>query len=237
MTKTQHYQLNQWDPEDRILRVDFNSDNAAIDAALKASTDAIAAETSARTSADTKIRTDFAAADNTVRSEFAAADNAVRSEFAAADAALRSENLMVKLLTHTTTANATQIDVSVKNIDLTQYAEIIILPQLKTNTVSKTMTFRINGLTSGYYHGTSAENYFASFYPTSGYHGTFGSYYAKLILYPGGENLSLWNSLDSKNVRLPASKLTASAVTTLNFLSSDATILAGSKIIIYGVKL
>ena len=31
MTKTETYQLNQWDPEDRILRSDFNADNAAIE--------------------------------------------------------------------------------------------------------------------------------------------------------------------------------------------------------------
>ena len=34
--KTQHYQLNQWDPSDSFLRADFNGDNAKIDAALKA---------------------------------------------------------------------------------------------------------------------------------------------------------------------------------------------------------
>ena len=35
MTKTQHYQLNQWDAGDRVLREDFNADNAKIDEALK----------------------------------------------------------------------------------------------------------------------------------------------------------------------------------------------------------
>ena len=34
MTKTTNYQLNQWDPTDRVLRTDFNSDNQKIDAAL-----------------------------------------------------------------------------------------------------------------------------------------------------------------------------------------------------------
>ena len=34
MTKTQHYQLNQWDAGDRVLREDFNEDNRQIDAAL-----------------------------------------------------------------------------------------------------------------------------------------------------------------------------------------------------------
>jgi hypothetical protein len=34
LKKTQNYQLNQWDASDRILREDFNADNAKIDAAL-----------------------------------------------------------------------------------------------------------------------------------------------------------------------------------------------------------
>jgi len=34
MTHTQNYNLTQWDPADRILREDFNADNAAIDTAL-----------------------------------------------------------------------------------------------------------------------------------------------------------------------------------------------------------
>lgn len=32
MKTTEHLQLNQWDPEDRILRQDFNADNARVDA-------------------------------------------------------------------------------------------------------------------------------------------------------------------------------------------------------------
>ena len=35
MTKTEHYQLNQWDPSDSVRRTDFNEDNAKIDAAIK----------------------------------------------------------------------------------------------------------------------------------------------------------------------------------------------------------
>jgi len=33
---TPNYQLNQWEPDDRVLRTDFNADNAKIDAALGA---------------------------------------------------------------------------------------------------------------------------------------------------------------------------------------------------------
>ena len=36
MTKTENYQLNQWDAADPIRREDFNADNAKLDAALSA---------------------------------------------------------------------------------------------------------------------------------------------------------------------------------------------------------
>ena len=51
MNQTSNYQLSQWEPSDRILRTDFNSDHEKIDAALKTNADAIAAETTARESA------------------------------------------------------------------------------------------------------------------------------------------------------------------------------------------
>lgn len=47
MNQTEHYKLSQWEKTDRILMEDFNRDNANIDAALKAGTDALAAYKSA----------------------------------------------------------------------------------------------------------------------------------------------------------------------------------------------
>lgn len=43
MNKTANFQLTQWEKTDRIMMEDFNRDNAAIDAALKANADAVAA--------------------------------------------------------------------------------------------------------------------------------------------------------------------------------------------------
>ena len=57
MTKTEHYQLNQWDAADPIRREDFNSDNAAIDAALAAIRQA--AESKAEQSALEKIKSEM----------------------------------------------------------------------------------------------------------------------------------------------------------------------------------
>ena len=42
LNQTQNYQLSQWESTDRILMSDFNSDNAKLDATLKAQSDAIA---------------------------------------------------------------------------------------------------------------------------------------------------------------------------------------------------
>ena len=33
---TEHYQLSQWQPQDRVLRTEFNQDNAKLDGALHA---------------------------------------------------------------------------------------------------------------------------------------------------------------------------------------------------------
>ena len=40
---TTNYNLNQWETTDKVLRTEFNEDNAKIDAALKANADGIAA--------------------------------------------------------------------------------------------------------------------------------------------------------------------------------------------------
>ena len=40
---TTNYNLNQWEATDKVLRTEFNEDNAKIDAALKANADALAA--------------------------------------------------------------------------------------------------------------------------------------------------------------------------------------------------
>ena len=55
MNKTANFQLTQWEKTDRIMMEDFNRDNAAIDAALKANADAITAEAAAREAADTAL--------------------------------------------------------------------------------------------------------------------------------------------------------------------------------------
>ena len=52
---TTNYDLNQWEGTDKVLRTEFNDDNAKIDAALKANADAIAAEAAAREAATENV--------------------------------------------------------------------------------------------------------------------------------------------------------------------------------------
>ena len=58
---TTNYDLNQWEGTDKVLRAEFNADNAKIDAALKANADAIAAEAAARAAGDGDLETAMAA--------------------------------------------------------------------------------------------------------------------------------------------------------------------------------
>ena len=71
---TPNYNLNQWEPEDRVLRTDFNADNAKIDAAIqaaeaktaalsqsKADRSELEAETQAREAADNAIQATLSA--------------------------------------------------------------------------------------------------------------------------------------------------------------------------------
>ena len=56
MEHTSNYNLSQWAGEDRILREDFNADNAKIEAALANATTALAQESAARAASDTNLQ-------------------------------------------------------------------------------------------------------------------------------------------------------------------------------------
>ena len=68
MKYTEHYQLNQWDAADRVLREDFNRDNKKIDAAITALRSACPRNKLAEITTDTEatqIDTDLSAYDLT----------------------------------------------------------------------------------------------------------------------------------------------------------------------------
>ena len=52
---TEHYELSQWEPDDKVLHTDFNADNAAIDAALAALDGTVSKHTTTLSSHTTSI--------------------------------------------------------------------------------------------------------------------------------------------------------------------------------------
>ena len=100
MNKTSNYQLCQWDGDDRILRTDFNEDNAKIDTALKQQANSIAginstlsgkASTSTVNSLTNKLNTEIQERKDAVTAEAAARAQADNTEKAAREAADTAE--------------------------------------------------------------------------------------------------------------------------------------------------
>ena len=110
MEKTINYQLNQWAAGDKVQRVDFNADNAKLDAALKANADAITAEVSAR--------------DKAVAAEVSARTAAVSAEVSArtaAVAALEDKTKLHTIKTMTFSRTTSNVAISLKGIDWGQW--------------------------------------------------------------------------------------------------------------------
>ena len=100
MNKTSNYQLCQWDGTDRILRTDFNEDNAKIDAALKQQANSIAsinstlpgkADAATVTSLTNKLNTEIQNRKDADTAEAAARAQADNTEKAAREAAITAE--------------------------------------------------------------------------------------------------------------------------------------------------
>ena len=111
---TTNYQLSQWETTDRILMTDFNSDNAKIDAALKANAEAIAAETTARAGL---AQTVAGKADQSALEAEAAARGA-------ADTALETRFAPQLLDSGTLTAELNLLEVDLQDMDWSHWASL-----------------------------------------------------------------------------------------------------------------
>ena len=72
MEQTMNYQLSQWDAEDRILREDFNANNAKLEQALAAQADALSKCGNCRIEAKTSTGTGTYGSDNQTSITFTA---------------------------------------------------------------------------------------------------------------------------------------------------------------------
>lgn len=174
MEKTTHYELNQWAGEDRIMRVDFNADNEKLDAALYQLSQAQTAQGAAldterrnREAQDTAIRQEFAAGDTAARQAAAAEDAAIRqemsqqaaairSELAAGDAAVEAANSLIRLARIVTEQDAAQVDVNISGYDLSKYAELILVPYVRSD--ASIIYVRVNNLSDNIYQNFRGDH-------------------------------------------------------------------------------
>ena len=115
MNHTTNYNLNQWEDGDRVTRADFNADNAKIDSAIKVAANAAATAQSTANSA----KSNAATAQSTANSAASAA--------AAAQAASEAANRIVLLREQTTTAQMTDLTISLSDIATENYFALILL--------------------------------------------------------------------------------------------------------------
>lgn len=161
MKQTENYKLSQWAPEDRVLRNDFNADNAKLDTALSALTAegprldaaiaAVRTENSAALAAEAK-RVDTELAKKALASDLSTAKSALE----AAVSRLEGDKLEFVTLhdsTHATVANL--LNYNVVSLKLGQYAVV----SLEFQNLPQDCTLGING-NSGicFYAGGFNEN-------------------------------------------------------------------------------
>lgn len=236
MNVTTQYHLNQWEAQDRILRQDFNRDNANLEQALLTLKTAVETEARARAEAIAGERSDAASALETVRAALDAA-KAEKTALAALQAQVDALPF-VRLREVTTTAAANQIDVDISNLALAQYLYVLIVPRLSCGRSSVLM--RLNGVSNFCYDvANTSQNYLAWFQPVSDDCET-----ALRLMGAAGSIRCLVEYCDSEGrishtggkIRT-TSGVTPETLTTLNFVAEDGVLIeSGAKIFIYGVK-
>ena len=228
MEKTSQYQLNQWAAGDRILREDFNRDNANVEAGLVALGQRVTAEQAAREQAVNSAVTQL----DTAKAE--------KSELVALKAQVEAMPF-VKLRDITVSTAAVQVDVDMSSIDLSQYAYILLAPVMATD--NETVLLRVNGISDGYSYNVDGNSKTYLVYMRN----MLNTYCHLIRLLGTGSQLAALaenvgyngNGYDQRSIMTSSSGVTPATVQTLNFVMEDSTaqIPTGSKIIMYGVKL
>lgn len=247
MNYTENYRLNQWDPEDRLLREDFNRDNANVESGLTTLKQGLETETQSREAAVSAARQEAAQAVSAAKQEasqaLTAAAGALESSKADKTALAQLQALVdampfVKLREVTISQAANQVDVDVQDIKLDQYAYVLFVPHLYTNSLNaKWIIVRVNGMSKDYENG---NNNTYLFYQRS----LIGdNYFEFRIMEAGGILKSIMSEVDGDgdlyqvSSQVDKTQLQASQLQTVNFIADDGGLIQqDGKIYIYGVK-
>ncbi len=238
MHQTSQYHLNQWVPEDRILREDFNRDNANVEAGLVALGTRLGAEEAARAAAVSAERTAREQAVSSASAQLNAA-KADRTELSALSG--RVDALpFVKLREVVLQSSAPQANVDVRGIDLSRYAFVLLSAHLICGIQS--VYLRLNGVTDRYYRVRQNSQDYMAFMTNKeqfGYHlfRFFGTGKEVSCIYESvgydGAGTTSYSSISA------ASGVVPSTLHTLNFVTQNTSVAieAGSRFTFYGLRL
>ena len=252
MTKTEHYQLNQWEASDQVRRTDFNADNAKIEAAL-AGLESGKAESASVNAAINQLQAAVAA-----KADSASVTSSVNTLTAQVEE-VAGDLRQVKLLEYTTPSSASQINLNLSGIDLSQYLELIIYFTANTTKdsvsgVKQKLWLRFNNDAdiAVYYEGWSGTAGEIDLGPASPSATTFGEgivreLHVNLMAPASLVGYCLVMGRDGNGHEPPASArygfatrtdVNPSNLKTLNFLLSDDTyrFAAGAKFYVLGVR-
>lgn len=243
MNYTENYRLNQWDAEDRILREDFNRDNANVESGLTALKKGLETETQERKTAVTAAKQE---ASQALTSAVGALESSKADKTALAQLQAQVDGMpFVKLQEITVSqGGVNQIDVDVSQIQWQQYAYVLFRVKLLMED-GGLIRLLVNGQTDYVYEsGDRSQQYLQRFRGTSLSGVGFQSVQIQ-FMEERGYMTTLQTSVDGNSGSgevvggiLDPLKISALQVQTLNFVAeSERTLAQNGKIYIYGVKL
>lgn len=252
MNYTENYRLNQWDPEDRLLREDFNRDNANVESGLTTLKQGLETETQSREAAVTAAKQEAAQAVNAAKQEasqaLAAATGALESSKADKTALAQLQTQVdarsfVKLREVAISESVNQVDVDVSDIRLDQYLYLLFVPELyisnaEENLLSLRFYVRLNGISEKIY--ASQGNSASYFMGETNIHDTYSKFE---LMQSNGAIKGLEYSTGSRGngyltgMWADPEALAASQLQSVNFTAEDPGLIRpGGKIYVYGVK-
>lgn len=252
MNYTENYRLNQWDPEDRILREDFNRDNANVEGGLTKLQQGLDTEARDREAAVTAAKQEAAqavtAAKGEMSEELSAAVSALEGTKADKTALAQLQTLVnampfVKLREVSVGTAVNQVDVDVRDIQWEKYAYVLFIPRLLISQ-EEDIGVRMNGISDYAYTSQNDGRYYLQAFEGHVASDQCSTAAELRVAEQNGGITTLLISSDHKGMgKVVGSSpkpgyVTASNLETLNFYAyGDALIQAGGKIYIYGVKL
>ena len=236
---TTNYNLNQWEGTDKVLRTDFNEDNAKIDAALKGLSNKVAGK-AAQSAVNSLTQTVNGKADQsalnsltqTVNSKADQSDmTAETAAREAADAALEEQvsDLIPKaglqlLKTVTVNSTCTSFQIPLDDLDWSEWKAVHVLAEI-AGTATSSGAVKING------------NELTTIYSDSHAAAADRERFGHLVFYPMYDDRSWLRAVCWEELRLRTMARRYQDIETMEIaFDSPVEVLAGTKVTLWGEK-